>query len=498
MPNTIITHGHHFSITGIGGEIVTEGGLFRIGWNTNHPTSEYFKIELKRDGRFETITTTDNKGYFWWRVPVWNATGGSGYEIDELRLKFTGLTSGDVYYSGRFGSSNPVRIENIHTDNLIWEHGETITVTWDSNFNDNVGIYLTNEDGTNDRLIDADVSNTGSYTFEMFQHIDGSNLRVKVLRKSDESKFGLGDQVITADGYNLTVTPFEDNKVTEGMMNKIRWTSNYYYGSFYHVKIELERDGNTEVVVENTAEYTYNYEWQVPTWSAENTGYASDGLRLKFTIIESGKVFYSDYFGSFNIADEPVIENITASTTSWQYGTDVTLDWTTNFVGKVDIILTNASHERAIVEDVDNSGSYTFDFKSYYPGEYNIKIKVHGGNTEGISATTVNASGNYLVIKDLSSHGIIQEDQGIAIEFDTNLTGNSSVYCLAGDNGSVITVKTDHELGTVCWWEVPAWHTGGTGEGYDINNPLERRRLKLTHNGNDYFGTYFGTSSSVL
>jgi len=193
-----------------------------------------------------------------------------------------------------------------------------------------------------------------------------------------------------------------------------------------------------------------------------------------------------------------VIENITASTTSWQYGTDVTLDWTTNFVGKVDIILTNASHERAIVEDVDNSGSYTFDFKSYYPGEYNIKIKVHGGNTEGISATTVNASGNYLVIKDLSSHGIIQEDQGIAIEFDTNLTGNSSVYCLAGDNGSVITVKTDHELGTVCWWEVPAWHTGGTGEGYDINNPLERRRLKLTHNGNDYFGTYFGTSSSVL
>ena len=385
-------------------------------------------------------------------------------------------------------------ISRIHADKIIWNFGDEITLTWKNNVVGNVDIFLENED--TERLVATAIENTGSYIFPFSNHIDGSDFRIKIYNSLDKNIFGLGEQAISVNGYNLTVTPFEDNQITEGMMNEIRWTSNYSYPN-YHVKIELERDGNTEVIVANMGEYLYDYEWEVPDWSDVDSGYANDSLRLKFTIIEDGKVFYSDYFGSINISNDPVIENITADSSDWQYGTDVTLTWITNFVGKVDIILTNGDHERAIIEDVENTGSYTFDFKSYYPGEYNIKIKARGGSTEGTSAVTVDVSGDYLVIKDFGTNRIVQEDQGIAVEIDTNLTGNSNVYCLAGDNGSVLTVKTDHELGTVCWWEVPAWHTGGTGVGYNINDPLERRQLKLTHNGNDYFGTYFGTSSSV-
>jgi len=275
--------------------------------------------------------------------------------------------------------------------NETWLKGQTYAITWTKSGNMPTTVRISLRDPVSlaeVKLIEDNVSNTGSYQWPVPADVADGQYRVRVKAKDVPV---LGDSqvfnVSAAPTGTITVTkPMASDTWIKGQSYAVTWTQT---GSLPNqVVISLMNSTATTVVktITDPAPNSGSCQWLVPADVADGQ------YRIR---VKAKGISVSGDSPIFNIASVPPIGTITilrpAQGNIFYMGQIFLVNWTKtgNLPGQVSISLVNPTETAVILQLVAstaNSGSVGMDLPfNLTPGPYRVRVKTIGAEVFGDS-----------------------------------------------------------------------------------------------------------------
>ena len=282
--------------------------------STNWDTGSSYTITWTWTGDFSFVTiglvkgadaagyiaeNVANDGEFEWTVPYHLETGSDYWiYVRDASASYEASDATDYFtITKTVASSITITTPSAST---VWTAGTINIIEWDSTGVDDVDIFIAK--GTIDNILGYivyDASNTGSYSWGIPDDMEaGTDYYIVICASADTTV------VDTSDAFEIK------EKETEGAIFFTSPTpvSNWNAGGSYtisfnyvgdplgYVKIELYRDGSFYRTIDNSANGTVSYEWEVPDDLSTSSTYQIKvtslddanlwGLSEEFTITE--------------------------------------------------------------------------------------------------------------------------------------------------------------------------------------------------------------------
>ncbi|MDY7002570.1 MAG: Ser-Thr-rich GPI-anchored membrane family protein [Cyanobacteriota bacterium] len=222
------------------------------------------------------------------------------------------------------------------------EPGESYTITWNDNIDENVKLELY-KGGSLSSTIASSTPSDGSYSWAVPETItSGGDYKVKITSFSDSSVSDLSDSNFTIEPdeeVNIT-SPTSSTSLEPGELHTIRWTDNFSD----RIRLELYKGSSFQQTISSSTPSDGSYSWTVPTSLSSASNY-----NIKIRNVNDSSVY--DYSSNFTI------ESQTGGSSNPDI--DIQLYYSNEeFTSYQKSIIEQAAQnwERIITQDKDNSG----------------------------------------------------------------------------------------------------------------------------------------------
>ena len=236
-----------------------KGETYTLTWNSEN-VGDYIAIELYyNDYYYSTINSnTENDGLYLWMIPS-GLLSNRNYQI-----KITSNSYNTIYdYSEYFSiDERSITLNYPRTGDTLYK-GDTYTITWSSvNAGEYVSIELY-EDGWYLATIISNVTNDGSYSWEIPNYIaSSSSSNIKIKSITYNNLYGISEY-FSLEGRTITVNlPYDDETWYKGEDHIITWDSS---GAGDYVNIELYKDGQYYSSIASDVSNDGDYPWKIPS-----------------------------------------------------------------------------------------------------------------------------------------------------------------------------------------------------------------------------------------
>ncbi|MBN1968880.1 MAG: hypothetical protein JXR48_02010, partial [Candidatus Delongbacteria bacterium] len=373
--NNTVVNSSPFKIVGIldnavlNSDSIFYNETYQISWNDN--ISENVKIELYKGSDFvqDIIASTASNGSYSWSVPT-TLTAGTDYKV-----KITSVNTSSLYdYSDIFTISlAPYIAVTNPASSTTWRMGSSVSIQWSDNISENVKIELFKGDDFVQDIVSSTSSN-GSYSWTVPTSLTaGTDYKVKITSVNNSNLYDYSDTFTVSLAPDITVTnPTSSTTWQIGSNASIQWDDNISE----NVKIELYKGDDFVQDIIATTSSNGSYSWTVPTSLTAGTDY-----KVKITSVNNSSLYdYSDTF-TVSLAPDITVTNPTSSTT-WQMGSSVSIQWSDNISENVKIELYKGSNAvQTISSSTSSNGSYSWTVSTSLTPGSDYKVKITSVNT---------------------------------------------------------------------------------------------------------------------
>ncbi|MBN2833997.1 MAG: SUMF1/EgtB/PvdO family nonheme iron enzyme, partial [Candidatus Delongbacteria bacterium] len=428
------------------------GSSVSIQWIDN--ISENVKIELyKGSSAVQTISSsTASNGSYSWTVPT-TLTAGTDYKV-----KITSVNNSSLYdYSDTFTISlAPYITVTNPTSSTTWQMGSSTSIQWNDNISENVKIELF-KGSSLVQTISSSASSNGSYSWTVPTSLtSGTDYKVKITSVNSSSLYDYSDTFTISLAPYITVTnPTSSTTWQMGSSVSIQWSDNISE----NVKIELYKGSIAVQTLSSSTSSNGSYSWTVPTSLNAGTDY-----KVKITSVNTSSLYdYSDTF-TISLAPYITVTNPTSSTI-WQVGSSVSIQWSDNISENVKIELYKGSSAvQTISSSTSSNGSYSWTVStSLTPGsDYKVKItSVNNSSLYDYSDTFTISLAPYITVTNPTSSTTWQIGSSVSIQWSDNINENVKIELYKGSS-IVQTISSSTSSNGSYSWTVPTSLTPGS------------------------------------
>ncbi|MEJ2196146.1 MAG: Ser-Thr-rich GPI-anchored membrane family protein [Ignavibacteriaceae bacterium] len=284
-------------VTPNGGESWQAGSNHTISWSDN--LTGNIRIELWKNDAFhsELESSVPSDGDYTWYIDP-SLQADINYKIKIISVEDTAVYDFSNNNFEIFAGSITIVSPN---DGEIWQAGESRSIIWTDNINENVQIELYKGGSLHSNIV-ASTSSDGTYNWSIpFTLESGSDYKVKITSVNSSVTFDYSNSNFTIVGKEITITaPNGGESQTKGETYFITWDDNLSG----NVEILLFKGGILKDLIENSTPSDGIYTWQV----SSNLPSGSD-YQIKIASLEESSIFdFSD--AEFTISDVSSVENI--------------------------------------------------------------------------------------------------------------------------------------------------------------------------------------------
>lgn len=251
-----------------GGDTLIGGQTYTITWTSTGSIPNVDLSYLRNGVIYSIQSSVPNTGTYSWTVPAGIVASSNGY----IRIK----NSSSAYYDQ---NDNPfqflaapksitVLYPNSTADTL--QSGSANTITWSSTGTvSQVRILYSLNGGQSFSYASFGTSNTGAYTWTPSNHLNSSQLIIKVQDKFDQTVEDISDTTaFLRIGNTLTINQPQPSNLIIGSTSNISWTST---GTpIPLVDLAYSKDWGPWTSIASGIANTGSYNWTVPNDSSTN------------------------------------------------------------------------------------------------------------------------------------------------------------------------------------------------------------------------------------
>jgi len=413
---------------------------------------------------------------------AWNQQGTSVEWAVPMQMQGTYKLEG--YYTGdaglRFWSepftviSGPELNQAIPAANSHWIPGQTMNITWTTNFAGNVRIKLTRLDNWNPAdtlIIAASTPNDGSYSWLIPENINPGVLYTMEIKSLQHPHIYTGAAFFAIRKVLDITAPVSQSIVERGKNFLIKWVDNFPE----NVKIYLFRTGTLVDVISGNTQSDGSHSWFVSNYLQTGGGYQ---IKIE-SMLDASLCDWSNYFA---ITDPEFINVISPlPNAAWERGQTYTIDWTHNVSNFVKIELLDCRTSPPVVTIIENLiykpiGGYQWNIPaSTSPGNlYKIRIlEAPGYAVSGLSEFFSITPGPTIEITSPNSSTQWQTAQYRSIIFNANFSGpvNIDLYKQSATPNLIGRIATNHPSTNSFNWAISQDLSSGSDYYIRISSP---------------------------
>lgn len=355
------------------GDVLYRGKSTVINWVSPTGTVDEVTVDLYRNGLlWDTNIASGTSTYLTWDISPTRAVDNTYH----IRVKEVGGTAYEE--SGTFSIIDAYLEFDPGYDNTTVEVDQGFAFTWDHNLTEGQ-FELEYSTGSGSGTIATLDHSATSYGWNPPDNLAGETASISI---SNPSYPGLGD-VITGinlvDYYVSVSAPSGGQEYRDGDPVTINWTT-HGYDSEYGVDIVLFKDGDADQELYGDTNDDGSASWTVDAATASAAGSSSFYIKV-YELVQPGvRGPESDISGSFTLKKNQ-LNFITSGPITQPAGTDITLNWSDNLPGTLQLHYEDAGGNWAFIETV-GSAETSYDWSTPYGADYISSTRVRIRSTE--------------------------------------------------------------------------------------------------------------------
>jgi surfactin synthase thioesterase subunit len=405
-----------------------------ITWTDNLGGSVEIQL-FKNDVFHSSITTsTPSDGEYTWNIP------GTTPSAEDYKVKIISTNDGNLFDL----SDNEFTIINNEITVISpnggesWLTGSTQQITWSDNITGDVKIELYKSESLEREIIDATPS-TGSFDWDVPGSLaTGSDYKIKITSVDQPALTDISNSSFTIYTGQITVTsPDGGESWQAGASHNVTWTDNISE----NLTIELYKGSTFHSVISASTSSDGTKVWDIPFDQESGSDY-----QVRISSIDNPGIFdFSD--SNFTVVANQITITTPNGAEDWLIGSSQIINWTTNFVGSVEIQLFKGGiFHSSITSSTPGDGEYTWNISSslVQASDYSIRISsVNDGNVFDFSDDHFTLSSE-LIVTTPNGGESWQRGTAHTIVWSDNITGNVKIELYRGTSiyDSEITPST--------------------------------------------------------
>ncbi len=355
-----------------GGEHWAAGASHDITWSCN--ISANVRIQLYKGNALHTTiaSSTPCDGSHSWSIPA-------GFELgNDYKIKITSVANATVYdiseadfsvVSGGLSVTSPNGGET-------WLIGTVHDITWTDELTENVRIQLF-KGGVLNATIASSTPSDGLYSWTLPTSLQpGSDYTVKISSVANTAIYDESDAPFSVIFGNITVNyPNGGETFLKGSTMNINWTDDFDG----NVSIKLYKNGVLHTTIASSTPSDGHY-----AYSISNSMTAGGDYRIRISHVSSS-VTYDESNADFNIVTGNIEVAYPNGNEEFFADSLVTIQWTSNFQGKVKIqlikyVFNTGTLFGTLADSTDNDGTFDWQLSPVLTGNFKIKISACENN----------------------------------------------------------------------------------------------------------------------
>ncbi|MBF0430243.1 MAG: cadherin-like beta sandwich domain-containing protein [Fibrobacteria bacterium] len=421
-------------------EQLLSGSIDTIKWETTG-NIENIKIEYSADSTntWKVIESTfkNDSGYYVWTVPD---TSSSNAQIRISDLSTDVFDESEVF--SIIPIPNTITVTYPNDSNVVWESGQSNTITWNSTGDISFVKIDYNLGDENWMMISKQTQNDGSYEWNIPDSVLSKKVTLRVsslngeVSDTNDNIFEITSPLVEKALVLLTPNGGETLQV-ESFVN-ITWTSS---GEIPKIKLQYT-NGVDWFTISDSTDNDSSYRWTVPDIESQS-------VKIKISDLSDSITDESDATISITHAETPKTITLTVpdGREEWKVGKTYTLRWeNTGEINNVQLEYNTGTGWNVITDSTENLFFYKWTVPNVIADSVLVRVMDHSGNAtdqSNESFTIVGSDNTHLEALQISAGELSPKFDSSVTSYSVsvpNTVAKFSVTPTTFDSNATITI----------------------------------------------------------